>query len=584
MRMSEALRIAGVVAAITGVDLEERGLAWMPTLTGDRQMVLATDTVMFDGQEVVAILAEDRYSAADAAAAVEIDYEPLPPVVDAQAALQPGAAIVRPDRDPTSNRIWHWENGDAAAAARSFDSAAVKVQQDFIMPRVHGAAIETIGCVASWDSEAKHLTLWASTHTPQVTESVLGTAASHLGITPQNITIHDPDIGGAAGSKVLTSPGYVLAAYGSLITGRPVKWIEDRIAYLKSEGYGGDYRISAEAAATPDGQIQAIRVKTITDRGYANAGVDPTAMPEDLYPVAPTPYALKAMHIAVDAVYTNKPPAGIAYRRTLRVTDSVFATERLVDTLAHTIGVDPATLRLQNFVGPASADGSTPDHARALERAMARIGYWDLRREQAERRARGELIGIGVGSAMEILRAGPSRVLNIQAMRSLQGATRHKTPDATYPFGSQVCVVDIDRETGRITVRRFVGVHGSGDVKQQRALVTEVYGPMAGGFAPAMLEAVTYDDQGTNVTSSFLDYLLATAVETPRWEFEQAYEGIDGGGDKHNPGEVPTVVGQVALVNAVVDALWHLGVRNVEIPMTPARIWRMLQANRALSS
>src|SRR6478672_5419228 len=144
-----ALKVPGVLAVITGKDLDKYGLAWMPTLMSDRQMVLPIDTVKYQAQEVAAVVATSRYAAADGVAAVEVDYEALPVVVDPFKALEPGATKVRDDKD--SNHIWHWEAGNQPATDQAFDDAEVTVKQDIYIPRIHVASIETCGCVASWD-------------------------------------------------------------------------------------------------------------------------------------------------------------------------------------------------------------------------------------------------------------------------------------------------------------------------------------------------------------------------------------------------------------------------------------------------
>src|SRR5580765_3870178 len=150
---SEALKIPGVLAVITGADLEKAGLHWMPTLAGDKQMVLPTTTVMYQAQEVAAVVATDRYSAADGVAAVMVDYEPLEVIVDPHKALESDAFVLRPDRGPDkqNNHIWHWESGDRDAADAALAAAEVRVEQDIYIPRIHVASIETCGCVADWD-------------------------------------------------------------------------------------------------------------------------------------------------------------------------------------------------------------------------------------------------------------------------------------------------------------------------------------------------------------------------------------------------------------------------------------------------
>src|SRR4249919_2738278 len=147
---TEALKIPGVLAVITGADLEKAGLHWMPTLAGDKQMVLPTDTVMYQAQEVAAVVATTRYIAADGVAAVMVDYEPLPVIVDPYKAMEPDAFVLRPDRGPDkqNNLIWHWESGDKAKADAALAAAEVTISEDIYIPRIHVASIETCGCVA----------------------------------------------------------------------------------------------------------------------------------------------------------------------------------------------------------------------------------------------------------------------------------------------------------------------------------------------------------------------------------------------------------------------------------------------------
>ncbi|MBM2810104.1 MAG: carbon-monoxide dehydrogenase, large subunit [Chloroflexi bacterium] len=168
----------GVRAVITGLDLEGLGLSSMPTLVGDRQDVLPTDLVQFYGQEVAAVLGVDRYAAADGAAAVRVEYEPLPPVIDPIAALRPGAPLVRWDK-PT-NHVWRWQVGDAKATDHVFAEAAVKLAQEVTIPRISGAHLETCGCVASWDATEKTLTLWATTHSPEAVRTTRRISAGML--------------------------------------------------------------------------------------------------------------------------------------------------------------------------------------------------------------------------------------------------------------------------------------------------------------------------------------------------------------------------------------------------------------------
>jgi carbon-monoxide dehydrogenase large subunit len=251
---SEALKIPGVLAVITGADLEKAGLHWMPTLAGDKQMVLPTDTVMYQSQEVAAVVATTRYIAADGVAAVTVDYEPLPVITDPNKALEDGAFVLRPDRaeDKQNNHIWHWESGDAAKADAALEAADVRIAEDIYIPRIHVASIETCGCIADWDAIRGQMTLHITSQAPHAIRTVLALVS---GLPEQNIRVKTHDIGGGFGGKVPVYPGYVLAVVASLTVGKPVKWIEDRSENLQADSFARDYHIHAEMGATKDGRI-----------------------------------------------------------------------------------------------------------------------------------------------------------------------------------------------------------------------------------------------------------------------------------------------------------------------------------------
>src|SRR3954471_22814535 len=258
---TEALKVPGVLAVITGKDLEGYGLHWMPTLAGDKQMVLPTDTAMYQAQEVAAVVATSRYAAADGVAAVMVDYEPLPVIVDPFKALQADAPVLRPDRgeDKQNNHIWHWESGDAAATDAAIAAAERVIEEDIYIPRIHVASIETCGCVADWNAVRGQLTLHMTSQAPHAIRTVLALVS---GLPEQNIRVKTHDIGGGFGGKVPVYPGYVLAVVASLTTGKPVKWIADRSENLQADSFARDYHIHAELGATKDGRIQALKVRT----------------------------------------------------------------------------------------------------------------------------------------------------------------------------------------------------------------------------------------------------------------------------------------------------------------------------------
>src|SRR6266404_3408634 len=183
-----ALAIPGVLAVITGQDLAKYNLHWMPTLMSDMQMVLPVEKVMYQAQEVAAVLATERYTAADRVTAVEVAYEPLPVVVDPFKALEPGAPVLRTDKPgKTDNRIFHWEVGDRAATDRAFRDAEVTVKEDIYIPRIHVSSIETCGCVAQFDRVSGQLTVWMTTQAPHAIRTVFALVAGHVGLAEHKI-------------------------------------------------------------------------------------------------------------------------------------------------------------------------------------------------------------------------------------------------------------------------------------------------------------------------------------------------------------------------------------------------------------
>ena len=691
-------------------------------------MVLPIEKVKYQAQEVAAVVATSRYAAADGVAALEgeIEYEPLPVVVDPFKALEDGATKVRDDKD--SNHIWHWESGDKDATDKVFEESDVVVEENMHIPRIHVASIETCGCVASFDSIEGKLTLYMTTQAPHAIRTVLALVAGHVGLSEEKIRVISPDIGGGFGGKVPIYPGYVIAVAASVLTGKPIKWIEDRSENLQADSFGRDYHMKASLSAKKDGTLTGIKIKTVADHGYTDAAANPAKFPAGMFHIATGSYDFKQAHVEVDGVYTNKPPGGIAYRCSFRVTEAVHCIERMTDIMAHELDMDPAELRIKNFVRPDQFpfksvlgwEYDSGDYEKALRTAMEMIDYDGLRKEQKEKRDRGELMGIGISSFTEVVGAGPSKDFDILGIKMFDSAEirvhptgkamarfgtksqgqghettyaqiiaeelgippehiqveegdtdtapyglgtyasrstpvagaaaalaarkirdkakkiaahlleaseddleweqgkffvkgspdRSKTiqeiafaaytnhpqgmeagleavsyydpPNLTFPFGSYICVVDIDRGTGEVKIRRFVAVDDCGVRINPMIVEGQIHGGLTMGMAPALLEEISYDENGNIHGGTFMDYLLPTAMETPAWETGETVTP-----SPHHPigakgvGESATVGAPPAIVNAVVDAMWHLGVRHMEIPMTPSRVWQVLKEKGA---
>ncbi len=723
---SAALAHPKVKAVITGADLAEQGLAWMPTLSNDVQAVLATDKVRFQHQEVAFVVADDRYSARDALELIDIQYERLDPVIDVRKALAPDAPVIRDDLEgKTDNHCFHWETGDADATEAVFADAEVVVTEDIVYPRVHPAPMETCGCVADYERVSGKLTLWSTTQAPHAHRTVYALVS---GLPEHKIRIIAPDIGGGFGNKVPIYPGYVCAIVASLVIGKPVKWMEDRTENLVSTGFARDYIMRGEIAATKDGKIRAIRTNVIADHGAFNGVAAPVKYPAGFFGVFTGSYDIEAAHASMDAVYTNKAPGGVAYACSFRITEAVYLVERMVDVLAYDLGMDPAELRLKNFIQPDQFPYETKtgwvydsgNYEPAMRKAMEMIGYDDLRREQEEKRARGELMGIGISFFTEAVGAGPRKDMDILGLGMADGCELrihptgkavvrlsvktqgqgHETtfaqivaeeigipPDdievihgdtdntpfglgtygsrstpvsgaaaalvarkvrdkaqiiasgmlevsvadlewnkgsfnvkgdptksvtiqdiamrahgagdlpegieggleaqicynpenLTYPFGAYICVVDIDPGTAEVKVRRFVAVDDCGTQINPMIIEGQVHGGLTDGIGMALMEMISFDEDGNCLAGSLMDYLIPTAMEVPDWE-----TGHTVTPSPHHPigakgiGESATVGSPPAVVNAVVDALKPFGIRHADMPLTPSRVWEAMQGN-----
>ena len=436
-----------VAAVITGETLAGRALAWMPTLSQDVQAVLATDKVRFQGQEVAFVVAQDRYAARDALELINVEYEPLPVVIDAHRALDPGAPVIRDDRDgQADNHIFDWEAGDQAATDAVFAAADVVVAQDMLYPRSHPAPLETCGAVADFNPVTGQLTVWSSTQAPHAHRTLLALIA---GVPEHKIRIISPDIGGGFGNKVPVYPGYICAVVGSMVTGRPVKWVEDRSENLMSTSFARDYHMHGEIAATREGRILGIRAKVLADHGAFNGAAQPTKFPAGFFHIFTGSYDLQAAHCQVTGVYTNKAPGGVAYSCSFRITEAVYLIERLVDMLAGELGMDPGQLRMQNLLRPEQFPYTCPtgweydsgDYPRALQLAMDIAGYDELRREQADKRARGEYMGIGVSFFTEGVGAGPRAQMDILGLGMADGADLR-----IHPTGKAVLAISVQTQ------------------------------------------------------------------------------------------------------------------------------------------
>ena len=440
INIEAAMALPGVVAVLTAKDLEPLNLHWMPTLAGDKQMVLADGKVLFQGQEVAFVVANDRYIAADAVELVEVDYEELEVIVDPFKSLQSDVVLREdlvaedgsipngahgPRKHP--NHIFTWQAGEEEATNQVIDNADVVATEEMYYHRTHPCPLETCGSVASMDKVNGKLTLWGTFQAPHVVRTV---ASLLSGIEEHNIRVVSPDIGGGFGNKVGVYPGYVCSIVASIVTGVPVKWVEDRMENLMSTAFARDYWMKGKISATKEGKITGLHCHVTADHGAFDACADPTKFPAGFMNICTGSYDIPVAYLGVDGVYTNKAPGGVSYRCSFRVTEAVYFIERMIEVLAIELNMDPAELRSINFIKkeqfPYTAalgwEYDSGDYQTAWDKALLVVDYKGLRAEQAERVEafkRGEtrkVMGIGLSFFTEIVGAGPVKNCDILGM------------------------------------------------------------------------------------------------------------------------------------------------------------------------
>jgi carbon-monoxide dehydrogenase large subunit len=713
----------GVIAVVTGELMAQHKLAWMPTLSGDTQAVLATDKVRFQGQEVAAVIAETKVQAEDARDAIVVDYDVLPAVISPDGAKAAGAPLIRDEKEgQKDNHIYHWESGDKAKTQAAFAKAAKVVRLHTFYPRCHPAPLETCGCIADVNPATGKATIYMTSQAPHAIRTVF---ALVTGLPEQNIRIISPDIGGGFGNKVPVYPGYVVATAASLLIGRPVKWIEDRNENLISTGFARDFHMTGDLAVDEKGKMTALRVHLDSDNGAFFSDAQPTKFKAGLFHIVTGSYDIPTAHVTADGYYTNKAPGGVAYRCSFRVTEASYLIERLVTNAAIELGLDQAEFRMNNFIQPeqfpyTSATGwvyDSGDYPKAMNVALEKLGYDELRKDVEARRKKGEVTGIGIASFTEVVGAGHGAEFDILGLRmfdsaelrvhptgkamlrmgvksqgqghettfaqivaeelgipasdvaveegdtdtapyglgtyasrstpvagaatamvsrklrekarklaahlleaaeedlewergkffvkgspdrsktiqdiafaaytnlpegmeaGLEGVHYYDPPNMTYPFGTYAVVVDVDKGTGQVKVKRMVAVDDCGVRINPMIVEGQIHGGLTEGYGIAFMELITFDSEGNCIGSNFMDYLLPTAWETPKFEMGETTTP-----SPHHPlgakgvGESATVGSPAAYVNAVIDALSPYGITNIDMPVTSDKVWAALRS------
>ncbi len=717
-----ARRYPGVVAVYTAQDLKGAvgniaiavPLGKIAEGMGGRG-ALAEGKVRFFGDPVAAVIAQDLYTARDARDLIEVDYEPLPAAIDVEKAMQPGAPLLYEEHGTNVAFSMHPPTDDIDKVFEQTKAdGGIVVKTRLVNQRLAPNSMETRGVVAEYRKASKTLTVWSSSQIPHLLRNIL---SALVGLPQHQVRVIVPEVGGGFGSKLNIYPEEMVATFASMKTGLAVKWIEERSESLAVTIHGRDQIDYVEVAATKEGKVTGLKVYGISDLGsYCQIFTD-VIMIAFGFPVSCGAYDIPAIHLSADIVFTNK-AATDAYRGAGRP-EAAYVVERAIDLVARELGKDPVEVRRLNFIQPnqfpyksaAGAVYDTGNYEGALDKALALADYKSLRAEQAQKRAEGKLMGIGVSSYIEICGFGPkgsapvglyesarvrveqsgtvmvytgssphgqgeetsfaqivaeeftipvesilimhgdtdstpegrgtygSRTLAVGGSAVFNAAQRLKEkmkqiaahmleaspsdveledgkfsvkgspqkavafgdvaatanlsntlapgiepglettvffePDAcVFPFGTHICVVEVDKETGVAELKRFVAVDDCG--KQINPLLVEgqVHGGIAQGVGQAMIEGVEYAEDGQLLTATLMDYAMPLSSELPHFELDSTVTlttvnplGVKGVGEAGTIGSTP------AVASAIADAL---GVAHVDMPFKAEKLWKII--------
>jgi carbon-monoxide dehydrogenase large subunit len=707
----QAAAMAGVAGVFTAADLDIPPIGSGAVSAAFGRPILATQVVRFVGEPVAVVLAETREQAADAAEAVLVDYDPLPVVVDAERAMEEGSPLLFPEHG--TNVSMESESGDPNPLA----GADVVVRGRFVNQRLAPVPMETNAALAVPDVETGGLTMWVSCQAPHYMRSGL---ADPLGLKESQLRIIAPAVGGGFGAKIEVYPEHIAVGALALRLGRPVRWMETRSENMTAMVHGRAQVQHVEIGATRDGTITGLKVRLVGDGGaYPSQGAYLPGLTQIMLSGV---YRIPRIKATLAFVATNTTPVN-AYRGAGRP-EAAALIERAVDLLADELGMDPVDVRRRNlipkdafpYMTPTGANYDVGDYERALDEALRLADYQGLRREQAERRRRGDAnqLGIGVSCYVEITALGmgsefgsvevhpdgrvtvvtgtsphgqghatafaqivadklevPLEAITVlhsdtaivprgegtmgsrsaqvggsAVLRAGEGVlekARHlaahlleagvddvvlleggkigivgapnrafswaelaeaasdparvpegmepglsakgdfsQSPDGTFPFGAHVAVVEVDMETGRTRLLRYIAVDDCGRILNPLLVEGQVHGGLAQGIAQALYEEVRYDEDGNPLTGSLMSYEMPSAAELPAYETAHTETptplnplGAKGIGESATIGSTP------AVQNAVIDAVSHLGVRHIDMPLTPERVWRAIRKAEA---
>src|SRR5262245_9467173 len=420
---SRAKAMPGVVAVFVGADIPYNPLpmAWPAGGVAGIQnnvstpRVLATDSVKWTGEGVAAVVADTPEQAQDALDAIDVDWEQLPAVVDAEAAMQPGAPQLH--ENAPNNVVFEWSVGDQYGTADAIDSAEVVVSQRIVNQRLIPNPMETRGDIGWYNPGTDEYTVWMSSQTPHIQRLLL--TAFVTGIPEHKVRCISPDVGGAFGTKIFCYADMALCMFASkAIGGRPVKWVEERRENYQSTIHGRDHITYLEIAGTRDGEITGLRVKTYANLGGRLSTIGP-GIPTTLYGrVLSGCYKIPNVYCEVTGVYTNTAFVD-AYRGAGRP-EATYVIERAMDLFANEIGMDRAAIRRKNFIPPDAFPYDNPsglltasggaklyvdsgNYEPALNKALVAVGYDQVEAKKAEAKSRGKLLGIGLSTYIGVV-------------------------------------------------------------------------------------------------------------------------------------------------------------------------------------
>src|SRR5579863_4087821 len=469
----------GVKAVYTAEDFSDIGTVAIAVPLGEiangmgLHGPLASGKVRFYGDPVAVVIAHDRYVARDARDLIEVDYEPLPAAIDIEAAMQEGAPLLYEEFGTNVAFGMHPPTDEIDKVfEQTVADGGIVIKQRIVNQRLAPNSMETRGVVADYNKSSKTLTVWASSQNPHILRNILAALIGH----PQHqVHVIVPEVGGGFGSKIDVYPEEMIASVAARKLGKPVKWIEDRSENIAVTVHGRDQVDYVEAAATKEGKITGLKVHGISDLGaYCSLFTD-VIMIAFGFPVSCGAYDIKNIHLSADIVFTNKAPTD-AYRGAGRP-EATYITERVIDLVARELGKDPAEVRRLNFIQPdqfpyksaAGAVYDTGNYEAALDKALEMAGYKSLRAEQAQKRAEGKLMGIGLSSYIEICGFGPKGSAPIGLYESARlrveqsGTVMLYTGSSPHGQGEETTFAQIVADEFSISPDQVMVIHGDTD-------------------------------------------------------------------------------------------------------------------------